>query len=214
MRPGSPHKARTQLAVLGQAQFFMLSQSLVTTPCLHVWHDTAGDILHLDWQGRLTLSATQAASMQVAQLALARRYARVLICTLQVQAVGQDVADWLAPRLRPGLRLLGTHCLAWVCPVAPEGAALAQSLNTGLTLSSRLFIDTAAAVAWLQDCPREHQGYPQPVVESTRLNRLLKLWQWQVLTSMARSSSWLLSTEKGHPQPTRHPQPKAVEQLQ
>ena len=188
----------------------MPSQSLFTTPCLHAWYETAGDVLHLDWQGLLTLSATQSASMQVAQLALARRYARVLICTHQVRAIGPEVADWLALRLPPGLGLLGTHCLAWVCPVSPGGAVLARSLSAGLTLSSRLFMDTAAAVAWLQDCPSEHQRHPQPVVELTRLHRLLKVWQWQVISAMARNPSWLLATEEGGQQPTRKPHPKAL----
>lgn len=190
----------------------MPSHSLLTTPCLHAWHEADDDILHLDWQGRVTLSTVQVASVQVAQLALARRYAQVLICTRQVQAVAQEVATWLAPRLPLGLGVLGTHCLAWVCPVLREGATLAQSLSVGLPLVSRLFTDTAAAEGWLQSCPGQPAGYPQPTLDDARLRRLLGVWQWRVLGALARHPLWPLTQEAGGQQPTPSPLPKAVRQ--
>jgi hypothetical protein len=192
----------------------MPSQSLFTSPCLHAWYEAAADILHLDWQGRITLSAVQVASVQVAQLALVRRYARVLICTRQVQAVGQEVAGWLALRLPLGLSLLGTHCLAWVCPVLREGTTLAQSLTAGLPLASRLFTDTAAAEGWLHSCSGQqaaHPAYPQPVLEDSRLRRLVGAWQWQVLKMLVRHPLWPLAEEEGSRQPIPDLLPKAVE---
>ncbi len=192
----------------------MPSRSLFSTPCLHAWHEAASDVLHLDWQGRVTLGAVQAASAQVAQLALARRYAHILICTRQVQAVGPEVAAWLAPRLRPGLSLLGAHCLAWVCPMAREGAALkalVQRLATELPLLSRLFIDAAAALAWLRSCPSEQGTYPQPVVDATRLRRIVGVWQWRILAALARNPGWLLASEPGGQQLACGSLPKAIE---
>jgi len=175
----------------------MASQSLLTTSCLHAWYEAGSDVLHLEWRGRVTLSAVQTASIQLAQLALARRYTRVLICTYHVQAVGYEVAGWLAPRLLPGVRLLGTTHLAWVCPTSLDGVALAQSLCAGLTLPTHLFADTPPAEEWLRSCPATPAERPYSATEATRVHRVVRAWQWKVLTSLSRHPLWPLIRDEG-----------------
>jgi hypothetical protein len=184
-----------QAAGLDSARVSMASQSLLTTSCLHAWYEADSDVLHLEWRGRVTLSLAQTASIHLAQLALARRYTRILISTYHVQAVGNEVAGWLAPRLLPGLRLLGACHVAWVCSTSLDNVALAHSLSAGLTLPTRLFADMAPAEAWLRSTPDTPGEHPYIAAEASRVRRIVRAWQWQVLTALARHPFWPLTQE-------------------
>jgi hypothetical protein len=186
-----------QSAGSGSVRFSRASQSLLSTCGLHAWHEADSDVLHLEWRGRVTRSLAQMASIQVAQLAIARRYPRILICTNHVQAVGNEVAGWLASRLLPGLCLLGAHHLAWVCAPSRDNVALAHSLSVGLTLPTRLFADTASAEAWLRSSPDTPVAHPYSATEARRVRRTVGAWQWQVLTALARHPFWPLIREAG-----------------
>jgi hypothetical protein len=180
----------------------MPSQLLFVTSCLRASYKPAQNILYLDWQGSLTLSAVQVASAQVAQLGLTRRYPRVLIRTQHVRAVGYDVANWLAPSVLPGLCLLGASQVAWVYQDSLEGAALARCFSAGLTLPTCLFTDNTSAVAWLTTQPSEQAA--RPASETTRLQRVVRVFQWRVLVQLARHPLWLLveaGVESYRPEP-------------
>ena len=169
----------------------MPSQLLFVTSCLRASYKPSQNVLYLDWQGSLTLSAVQVASAQVAQLGLAQRYPRVLIGTQHVRAVGYDITNWLAPSILPGLCLLGASQVAWVYQDSLEGAALARCFSAGLTLLTCLFTDTALAVAWLTTQPSEQALWPAS--EATRLRRVVRVFQWKVLVQLAQHPLWLLA---------------------
>jgi hypothetical protein len=168
-------------------------QILLTTSCLRASYKAAQNVLYLDWQGPLTLSAVQVASAQVAQLVLARRYPRVLICTQQVQTVGCDVATWLAPAIMPGLCLLGTSQVAWVYHDSVDGKALARCFSAPITCKTCLCTDTATAVAWLATQPIEPATTPRPAAEINRLRRVVRVLQWKTLVLLARHPLWLVA---------------------
>lgn len=169
-------------------------QLVLETPCLRACHEAANDILFLEWQECVTLSAVQVASCQLAQLTAARPYRRVLVSTQHVGRIGREVPAWAVRSLLPGLRLMGVEHLAWVSSSSLEVLRLADHLIRQFpTTQGSLFADVEHAVNWLRQQAAATLSPPavaRPASEARRLHRVVQVVNWQVLTRLARHPLW------------------------
>ncbi|WP_426493364.1 hypothetical protein [Hymenobacter sp. 102] len=129
-------------------------QVLFNEPFLLLTYDMANELLHAQWQGRLTLDTVRAGAERVLDAVRTGQYRRLLNDNSAIVSLDLTEEEQRSYQIMDRLFEAGLHYLAWVYAPVHQGRSYAENSIAVTTWPLILtFEEYAPAVEWLQQAP-------------------------------------------------------------